>query len=94
VLTQPQLSPLRLADEVALIVALQAGVLDRVPLEKIAQFRSELPVWLDRSASALVDQIERCGQLDDAGRSQLRESLAALAERLAAEPNSLQLRIP
>jgi F-type H+/Na+-transporting ATPase subunit alpha len=94
VLTQPQLSPLRLADEVALIVALQAGLLDRVPLGKIAEFRSELPVWLDRSASTLLNQIERSGHLDAAGRSELREGLAALAERLAAEANVLQPRIP
>jgi F-type H+-transporting ATPase subunit alpha len=37
VLAQPQLRPLRLADEVALITALQSGVLDRVPLERIGE---------------------------------------------------------
>ena len=52
VLTQPQLTPLRLADEVALIFALQAGLLDRVPLEKIGEFRSELSAWLDHSIIA------------------------------------------
>jgi F-type H+-transporting ATPase subunit alpha len=94
VLTQPQLTPLRLADEVALIFALQAGLLDRVPLEKIGEFRSELSAWLDHSMPALVDQIERSRHLDDATRFQLRAGLTTLAERLAAEPNSPHPGIP
>jgi F-type H+-transporting ATPase subunit alpha len=93
VLTQPQLSPLRLADEVALILALQTGLLDRVPLEKIGEFRTELSAWLDRSMSALVDQIGRSGHLDDASRFQLRAGLAALADRLALESGPSQQRI-
>jgi len=93
VLTQPQLVPLRLADEVALIFALQTGLLDRVPLEKIGEFRSRLPAWLDRSMSAVVSQIERSGRLDDGGRSELRRGLAALAEELAPEPTSPQPRM-
>ena len=37
VLTQPQYAALRLADEVALVLALQGGLLDRLPLEHIAR---------------------------------------------------------
>jgi F-type H+-transporting ATPase subunit alpha len=94
VLAQPQFAPLRLADEVALITALQTGLLDRVPLEKIGEFRSELPAWLDRSLAALVEQIEHSGQLDDAGRIRLREELAGLAEKVTAEPAPTQPEIP
>jgi F-type H+-transporting ATPase subunit alpha len=89
VLAQPQFAPLRLADEVALIVALQTGLLDRVPLEGVGRFRSELPAWLDRSMAALVEQIERSGQLDDTGRVQLREGLTGLAAKL--EPASPEI---
>ena len=94
VLSQPQFAPLRLADEVALIVALQEGFLDRIPLEKIGRFRTELPAWLDRSMPTLVDQVERSGQLDDAGRFQLRAGLAALVEGLSPEPNSPHPGVP
>jgi F-type H+-transporting ATPase subunit alpha len=94
VFAQPQFAPLRLADEVALIVALQAGLLDRVPFEKIGEFRSQLPAWLDRSLGVLVEQIERSGQLDGAGRIRLREELAGLAEKLAAEPASARPELP
>jgi F-type H+/Na+-transporting ATPase subunit alpha len=88
VLAQPQFAPLRLVDEVGLIIALQTGVLDHVPPEKIGLFRSELPAWLDRSMAAVVEHIERTGHLDDAGRIQLREGLAGLAGQLAAAPPS------
>jgi F-type H+/Na+-transporting ATPase subunit alpha len=85
VLTQPQFAPLRLADEVALIFALQAGLLDRVPIEKIGEFRVELPAWLDRTLPLLVDQIERSGHLGEPGRDQLRAGLGALARKFVPE---------
>lgn len=83
VLSQPQYAPLRLADEVALVLALQRGLLDRLPLEQIGKFRSELPGWLDRSTAPIVDKIERTGQLDHAKRAELETSLSALVDRLA-----------
>ena len=83
VLSQPQYAPLRLADEVALVLALQRGLLDRLPLEQIGKFRSELPGWLDRSTAPIVDKIERTGRLDHARRAELETSLSALVDRLA-----------
>jgi F-type H+/Na+-transporting ATPase subunit alpha len=88
VLAQPQLAPLRLVDEIALILALQTGLLDQVPLGNIVEFRSELPSWLDRSPSVRVDEIERTGRLDDQSRSELRACLADLASRVAGKPGS------
>ena len=43
VLEQPQYAPLRLVDEVALVTALQSGLLDPLPLELIDKLRAELP---------------------------------------------------
>jgi F-type H+-transporting ATPase subunit alpha len=88
VLSQPQYIPLRLTDEVALVLALQAGLLDRLPLEDIGKFRSELPNWLDRSAKAIVDEIEHTGRLDDTHRTQLRAALVGFAETMAPAPIS------
>lgn len=83
-LSQLQYAPLRLADEVALVLALQSGILARLPLEQIGRFRAELPRWLDGNARLIVDGIERTGCLDDAGSAELKAWLAALAGRLAA----------
>ena len=78
VLSQPQHAPLRLSDEVALMLALQGGLLDRVSLDDIAKFRLALPAWLDRSALGIVSAIDRTGQLDQAKAAELRTALDPL----------------
>jgi F-type H+-transporting ATPase subunit alpha len=83
VLTQPQYAALRLADEVALVLALQGGLLDPLPYEQIDKFRAQLPAWLDRSAPKLVEEIARSGRLDEATRAELKKVLAALVSQLA-----------
>ncbi len=50
ILGQPQFAPLRLADEVALVLAVQTGVLDDVPLPQVAAFRAQLGAVIDREA--------------------------------------------
>jgi F-type H+/Na+-transporting ATPase subunit alpha len=82
VLSQPQYAPLRLADEVGLALAMQEGLLDRLPLELIGRFRAETPAWLDISASAIVNEIMRTGRLDGGRRVELKAALGALVDRL------------
>jgi F-type H+/Na+-transporting ATPase subunit alpha len=83
ILSQPQYACLRLADEVALILALQGDLLDPVPLEQIAKFRSELPGWLNRSAPSIVHNIERTGRLDNDTSAALKTCLSQLVMQLA-----------
>jgi F-type H+-transporting ATPase subunit alpha len=83
ILSQLQYASLRLVDEVALALALQGGLLDRLPLEDMGKFRSELPAWLDRSAAQIVAEIEQTGCLDEAKSVEMMTSLAALVSRLA-----------
>ncbi len=82
-LAQPQYAPLRLADEVALLTALQEGLLDALPLKAFGAFRAELPGWLDRAIGPLIATIEADGTLDDTGRAALKTSLAALVAHIA-----------
>jgi F-type H+-transporting ATPase subunit alpha len=86
VLSQPQYAPLRLADEVALVLALQGGLLDRLPLEQIGIFRSELPGWLDRNMAPAVDEIDRTGHLGDATSAELKTRLSELVAQLTPLP--------
>lgn len=88
VLSQPQYAPLRLVDEVALVLALQGGILDQLPLEQLGKFRAELSGWLDRSAASIVDEVERGGRLDDAGSAALKSGLAELVAQLVPPPAS------
>ena len=87
-LTQPQFAPLRLADEVALIFALERGLLDRIPVERVAGFRSALPGWLDRTAPDIISGIARRGCLGEADRALLQAGLAALAEQMIRSPEA------
>ncbi|MGA2795253.1 MAG: F0F1 ATP synthase subunit alpha [Roseiarcus sp.] len=75
ILDQPQHAPLRLADEVALILALQSGLLDPLPLPAVAAFRLGLRDMLDRAAPDAVRLIQQTGALDGARKRGLRETL-------------------
>ncbi len=83
VLSQPQYAPLRLADEVALVSALQSGILDQLPLDGIAEFRSRLGGWLNQTAATTVDRITQSGHLDDADMAGLERALRDLVAHIA-----------
>lgn len=75
ILNQPQHAPLRLADQVALVLAVQAGLLDAVPLATIAEFRAGLADAMDRDAPNAVQAVQDNGKLDDAQRESLLDAL-------------------
>jgi F-type H+/Na+-transporting ATPase subunit alpha len=83
ILAQPQHAPLRLADEVALVLAVQSGLLDPLPLPLIPEFRRGLRDALDRGAPDTVRLIEQTGTLDDVRKAGLRETLQQYAQTLA-----------
>ncbi len=87
-LQQPQHVPLQLADEVALVLALQSGVLDTLPLPLMARFRQGLHAELERSAADAVHLIETTGALDDTHKQGLLDALHHYAERFATEVSS------
>ena len=84
ILSQPQYAPIRLVDEVALVAALQSGILDALPLEHIGQFRADLSAWLDCSVKSIVGAIERTGKLDEAQSNALVDALVKLVSRTMA----------
>jgi F-type H+-transporting ATPase subunit alpha len=89
VLAQAQYMPLRVSDEVALLRALQNGLLDQLAVDKVAQLRSELPRWLDGAAAELVSEIESTGRLDDdVRRSTLIAAMRAFVARFASPPTA------
>ena len=83
ILDQPQHAPLRLADEVALVMAVQAGLLDPLPLPAIAVFRLGLQQAIDTGAAASVRQMDATGTLDADGSAALLKVLSTYAEQVA-----------
>ncbi|MCW6511915.1 F0F1 ATP synthase subunit alpha [Lichenifustis flavocetrariae] len=86
ILEQPQHSPLRLADEVALVLAVQFGLLDTIPLPTVDAVRKGLRDALDKDAAEAVRQIEDKGLLDDKTKQALRTVLERHVKTLAPAP--------
>ena len=75
ILSQGQHSPLKLSDEVALVLAVQNGLLDAMPLPALAEFRRALPAMLARDAGEIVRQIDSTGRLEAADTQTLLDIL-------------------
>ena len=71
VLSQPQYAPLRLADEVALVLALQDGLLDRIP----ARAGREIPLRTPGPYS--IARLNRSRRSDSSGRGALDDGPSA-----------------
>ncbi|WP_293451595.1 F0F1 ATP synthase subunit alpha [Phenylobacterium sp.] len=83
ILTQPQYAPMPLANEVAELFALQEGLLDALPLDRIDAFRAQTPGWLEAHCGPLMTRIETERRLDPAARDELKDSLTRLAQAVA-----------
>jgi F-type H+-transporting ATPase subunit alpha len=79
ILDQPQHEPLRLADEVALVLAVQSGLLDPLPLAAVVGFRRGLREALDRDAAAAVRAMQETGGLNEALKATLVEAMRRYA---------------
>jgi F-type H+-transporting ATPase subunit alpha len=82
ILAQPQHAPFRLADEVALVLAVQTGLIDALPLTAIPNLLKGLREALDRGAADAVRSIQSDGMLDEAGKGNLRAALQAYVKSL------------
>ncbi len=79
-LSQPLFQPLRVADQVALAIALKEGLFDPAAIADIAAIRADLPGWLDAKAAPLVEQMQQGKSLDAEQRDALLACLRALIE--------------
>jgi F-type H+-transporting ATPase subunit alpha len=75
ILGQPQHAPLRLADEVGLVLAVQSGLLDALPLPVVIAFRRGLRDALDHGAADAVRLIQETGTLDAEHKQALHGTL-------------------
>jgi F-type H+-transporting ATPase subunit alpha len=83
ILVQARHAPVRLADEVALVLAVQSGLLDALPLPAVATFRQGLSGMLDQRAADSVKLIQETGTLDDRRKKALLDVLKQYAQSVA-----------
>jgi len=83
-LLQPQFQPLSTAHQVALLLALEEGLLDRLALAMVGVFREEVRKLLDGELQMLALRIEQGSVLGEDEQKQLREALLAVVKRIQA----------
>ena len=81
--SQPQHAPFRLADEIALMLAVQAGLLDPLALGAVTAFRAGLPTALDQEATKVLLVLAETGELDRNAREVLMGVLVSLIASLS-----------
>jgi F-type H+-transporting ATPase subunit alpha len=80
ILTQAEYGPLRLAQQVALLLAVAEGSLDGLPVGRMDSFRSELSRFLQQQCAPVLARIEQTGELSDEDRQELVRAINRIAE--------------
>jgi F-type H+-transporting ATPase subunit alpha len=81
-LKQPQYSPLSVEEQVAVVYAGTRGYLDRVPVNQVRRFESELLAHLHGKHQAILDKIRTEKDIKNV-EDELKSVLAAFAETFA-----------
>ncbi len=77
-LSQRQYAPLSQAEQVALLLALDGGLLDAVAVEQVAPFRDRVRAWLAGPGAAIAVRLDSREPLNAVEREELRVALRAL----------------
>ncbi len=83
-LKQPQFSPLKVEEQVAVIYAGVNGYLDRLPVNQVGAFEQGLLGYMRSEGKEVLDQIRAEKQLTDDIRAKLKSSLDTFAKNFAA----------
>ena len=83
ILKQPQFSPVRVEDQVAIIYAATNGLLDNVPVKRVREFEKE---YTQTMASRYPEVLKalKAGKLEDTGIKAMREVAKDVSARYAA----------
>jgi F-type H+-transporting ATPase subunit alpha len=84
VLKQRRMAPLRLAHQVAALMALQEGYLDPIPVERVGTVVQALQRRLDAVAPELLTAIDEHGELTEVDAERLRRTIEAV-QRASAD---------
>ena len=85
ILKQPRLEPLRAAEEVLILLAMDRGFAARVPMEKLAAFQQALRRQVPPQHEELIEKIEKSEDLEEAEWNTLAEAVEAVTKEFSAE---------
>ncbi len=83
ILKQPQFSPLRTEEQVAVIFAGTRGYLDKLPLADVKRFEEELLRYMNGEKKAVLDAIRTEKALTDKIEGQLKDAVEGFAKNFA-----------
>ena len=86
ILAQRQFAPLTPAVEVALLLAVDSGKLDGVPLDAVARFKSEAYEHFAAQCSRAMGRVAVTGELTDEDRNSLLAAIDGLIARVGSGP--------
>jgi F-type H+/Na+-transporting ATPase subunit alpha len=78
ILKQPQYAPVRVEQQVAIIYASTTGLLDKVPVNKVKEFETELAMILDAQYPAVLETLRK-GKLDDTATATIKQVAKEIA---------------
>ncbi len=78
ILAQPEFHPLSLAHQVALLLAVDEGKLDGLPMAHLESFKARLGEWLQERCPRALARVEATGELGEEDRHELLAALDAL----------------
>lgn len=88
ILRQEQYTPLPLSLQVGLLLAVTEGRIDKLPLERVEEFRQSLAKRLPDERARAAAEIDRSGEVSDDSRAALLEMIdACLADLSPPEPS-------
>ena len=85
-LNQGRLAPLRPGAQIAQLLAVARGTIDRLEPAQVPLFRAALPARLEREAARILAQVERTGKLPTADADALERTLSGLVDEILASP--------
>jgi F-type H+/Na+-transporting ATPase subunit alpha len=83
-LKQPQFSPLKTEEQVAVIYAGVNGYLDKLPVNQVGKFEQGLLQYMRSEGKGTLDEIRNEKQLTDGIRAKLKSGIDAYAKNFAA----------
>ena len=83
ILKQPQFSPVRVEDQVAIIYAATNGLLDNVPVKRVREFEKEYTQTMTSRYPEVLKAL-KAGKLEDTGIKAMREVAKDVSARYAA----------
>lgn len=79
---QGQYSPVAVEDQVLIYYAFSNGFLDKVPVDKIAVFETDLISYVHNNAAEVLERIKTTGQLEEIDEKALNEVIANCSSSL------------